>query len=187
LADGPLIIPRRPSPYSGFSRGNFEAAKRAAEQDRVRRYVRYGLGATPQGLPGLEQDCGRATVLELKDRMAEAGMPRTSHLAGGEVAGLMENDIGGSTGYSVQVYDDHVRFHTVLSGQAAGLQYRHWEEYDDEGESDELHAPVNPEKLIPKIAGVFAGAGLTVREIRASGYQMKWDDDTEYEVLCDRW
>ena len=189
LDNGPLILPpRRPSPYARPIY-NEQLRKQMADQDMVRRYVRYGLGDTDRGMPGLHQDAGRATMQYLKDRLAEAGMPRTSHLSGGEMAGLIENNHLGSTGFSVAVHEDRVRFHVVVSGKAAGLAYRpsiSWGR-DDDDEREECEEPVNPDSLSLRIAKIFTDAGLHVQSAKCGGWQTYWDDDVDFDVVCDRW
>ena len=190
LNDGPLILPpRRLSPYARPIR-NSQMAKEHADREMVRRYVRYGLGDTPAGMPGLAQDAGRATMRHIAQRLADAGMPRTSKLAGGEIAGLIENNHIGSTGFSVAVHEDKVRFHVVLSGRAAGLAYQpstNWHHDDDDDDDRELEEPINPDRLLPQVTQVFKDAGLHVQSAKCAGWQTYWDDDVDYEVLCDRW
>jgi len=127
----------------------------------------------------------RELMLRIKEALAAAGLPRTSTMTGGEITGLTSTY--GSTGFSVRPDEDgkKLNFNVVISGEAAGVRYRHFEELQGD-DVVELHEPVDPEILYPKITAVFKEIGLEPMEIAESGYQLMWDDDIEYKVVTRR-
>lgn len=122
----------------------------------------------------------------LKDGLEAAGLGRTSKLAGGEVRGWT-NAIG-STGFSVRKtkWSDApcLDWHVVVSGKNAGIRFKEYSEFQD-GEVVELHRPIDADKIHEAIANVFHGLGLTVREVRTTGWQCHWDDDIDYNIITD--
>lgn len=119
------------------------------------------------------------------DRLGAAGLPRTSTLAGGSITGW--TDAIGSTGFSVNRTDPRekgwLRLHFVISGKVAGLRYRTWKEVDpSDDDVIQLHEPVDPERLFPRIKDVLRGLGLVVHDVRFGGAQTHWDDDVEYDA-----
>jgi hypothetical protein len=146
-------------------------------------------------------DYAKTFMQAVADELAQAGMPRTSKMRGGEITGHTTHF--GSTGFSVadahnrlddpkfgKLPNGYLRFHVVVSGKAAGLEYRGitpWYDedgYDDE-EDDEAHEPINPDSLHPRIEAVFTKLGLKVIEIRTRGWQTVWDDDVDYDIYTE--
>ncbi len=115
-------------------------------------------------------------VTAIRDAMAAAGLPRTSRYAGGELTGWTE--ARGSTGFSVREdQGGHLSWHVVVSGRPH-MRYR---SYRSDG--DDLHEPIAPERLNPRIQAVFEGLGMEVLAVRYGGHQTMWDDDVEYDVV----
>lgn len=124
----------------------------------------------------------------IKDALAEAGMPRTSNMGGGEITGWTR--VYGSTGFSLRAgsrremgdaSEGQVDWHIVISGKPL-LAYREYRDHD----GDTYHEPIRPESLCPKIRQVFESLGMTVHKVRYSGHQTVWDDDINYNVVTDR-
>lgn len=125
---------------------------------------------------------GMEAVTELYQKLAAAGMPRTSTLNGAEMTGWTEHY--GSTGFSIRREENgDLQWHLVVSGKPlfAYREYDHW----SEGECYGYHEPVNPESLFPRLRDVFQEMGLTVKEMRKSGHQLMWDDDVCFSVVTD--
>lgn len=149
-------------------------------------------------------DYAKAFMQAVADEMTKAGMPRTSKLRGGEITGYTTHS--GCTGFSVSdassSFDDpkfralpngYLKFHVVLSGQNAGLEYETkplWygkdgsdddeEDYDEDG-----HEPIDPDSLHKRITEVFTKMGLKVIEVRTRGWQTVWDDDVDYDIYTE--
>lgn len=159
--------------------------------------------ATWSDLPSDPAARGKAIATRVHDALVEAGLPRISHYTGGEIRGWTEAI--GSTGFSLRVNGEHagnplvrggtrfvpssppqIDFHVVVSGKRAGLRYRTWtQRRPEEGDTIELHEPIDAERLAPKIRAVFEGLGFQVQSVRYSGAQMHWDDDVSYNVVTD--
>jgi hypothetical protein len=130
----------------------------------------------------MDQINGLAAVQAIHQALIDGGMPRTSSLNGGEINGWTTHF--GSTGFSVRITEEgRLDWHIVISGLPL-LSYRDYMEHNGD-ESYELHEPINPEVLYPRIKGVFEAFDLVVKSIRNSGHQTMWDDDVEYNVLTD--
>lgn len=131
-------------------------------------------------------NAGKKECQELHDALDAAGLGRTSNLGGGELTGLT-NAIG-STGFSVRRTDwcdaPSLDWHVVVSGKHAGIRFRNYTEYTSEGEM-EMHKPVDADKIHEAIANVFHSLGMTVREVRTTGWQCHWDDDIDYNIITD--
>ena len=124
---------------------------------------------------------GTSMMLHIKEALDRAGLGRTSRYAGGEITGL--TTAYGSTGFSVRLDSDGTwDIHVVLSGEAAGLSYRHYKKYDSEGDCRNMHEPENAAILCPRIQAVFEELGFSVQAVRCSGWQSHWDDDVDYNV-----
>jgi hypothetical protein len=152
-------------------------------------------------LPADPADRGRAIMERVRDALAAAGLPRTSRYAGGEITGWTTSM--GSTGFSLQVdgiwhpstlrfvpsNPPRLRFHVVVSGKQAGLRYKRYTERVERGRGRldfiELHEPIEPERLIPKIRKVLEGLGFEVAQVTVAGAQTHWDDDVMYNVVTD--
>ncbi len=125
---------------------------------------------------------GMRAVLGVRAAMEAAGLGRTSRLNGGEVAGWIEANRYGSTGFSVAPSGtDGTRWHVVVSGRPH-LRYVTFHDRD----GTELTEPDDPAKLCPRVRRVFETLGLAVRDVRATGWQTMWDDDVDFEVETDR-
>lgn len=124
----------------------------------------------------------------IKNALAEAGMPRTSTLNGGEVTGWTQ--AYGATGFSLRagrgrrdidgLPEGQVDWHIVISGKPL-LRYREYRDEDD----GTYHLPINPESLNPRIRQVFEALGMTVHKVSCGGHQSVWDDDVSYNVVTD--
>ena len=137
-------------------------------------------------MPKIKKMSGKDYMRRVKEALAEAGLPRTSGFNGGELTGWTR--IYGSTGFSIRLDDEDpnaVVFNVVISGKAAGLDYKKWNECEGD-EVIRLHKPIRPESLYPKIRRTFESLGVTVLGVAESGYQMHWDDDVEYSVTAVR-
>lgn len=130
----------------------------------------------PMALPPLS---GRQAVHFLRDRLAEAGLPRTSHFAGAEINGWIATNRLGSTGFSVRLTenDQKIDWHLVVSGQP---HFRY------ANRSDRSYYPVDPERLVPTLRTVFRRIGLEPESIRCTGWATGYDDDVEFNVLTER-
>ncbi|EHP93668.1 hypothetical protein [Methylorubrum extorquens] len=123
-------------------------------------------------------------VQGIKAAMEAAGLKRTSRYAGAEIAGWIETNRLGSTGFSIRPMEDgRLHWHVVLSGKPH-LQYSSYRQVSGD-DTVTLHEPVNPERLFGQLRDVFEGMGLTPREIRVGGWQGMWDDDVDYNVVTD--
>lgn len=120
-------------------------------------------GATISAEQGLE------LVLAAKKALEEHGLPRTSKMNGGEIRGLMRRNHRGSVGFAVWDEGDTLEFHMVVGGRSAGLRYREYTEWRDDGDSIELHEPENPEIAFGRVRQAFESVGLTVQDVRCSG------------------
>lgn len=126
---------------------------------------------------------GTRAVMAVRAALAEAGLGRTSPYSGAAVAGWIPGNHLGSTGFSVRKNaDGSLGWHVVISGKPH-LSYRRWTEHGDGGDSTELHEPVDPERLCPRIEAAFETLGIDVKEVRYGGAQMMWDDDVEYDIV----
>jgi hypothetical protein len=127
---------------------------------------------------------GKRAVLAVQEALGEAGLGRTSGYSGGEITGWIDRNQYGSTGFSVKkLSDGDLTWHVVISGKPH-LRYREWTERRD-GDSIDLHEPVNPNALAPRIRAAFETLGLKVRKVEHTGAQMHWDDDVDYEIVTD--
>jgi hypothetical protein len=124
---------------------------------------------------------GKRAVLAIRDALEAAGLGRDSAYTGGEIAGWIPSNRFGSTGFSVRKETDGgLGWHVVVSGRKH-LKYREWTEEEENG-SIELHEPIEPERLCPRIADVFRSMGVPVTKVTCGGGQMHWDDDVSYDV-----
>jgi hypothetical protein len=126
----------------------------------------------------------KAECQEVKDALANAGLPRTSKYNGGEITG--ETESIGSTGFSFRREDGKRYWNIVISGKNAGVKYKDKRSIDPS--SDEvptLHVPVNADILISDIKQVFRKLGYNPTSIRLSGWSEMWDDDLNYEVITE--
>lgn len=122
---------------------------------------------------------GLEAVTELYQKLAAAGMPRTSTLTGGEMTGWTE--AYGSTGFSIRREDSgDLQWHLVVSGKPL-FPYR---EYVHRS-GNEYHEPINPESLFPRLRAVFKEMGVNVKSLRYSGHQLMWDDDVTFNVITE--
>jgi len=120
---------------------------------------------------------GTRAVLAVKAALEEAGLGRTSTMGGGGIAGWIPSNQFGSTGFSIRrEKDGSLGWNVVISGEPH-LGYRRHRS----GDTD-LHTPVNPERLCPRIRRVFESLDIRVEDVRVSGWQEHWDDDVEYLV-----
>lgn len=141
----------------------------------------------------LDREGGKRLMTDIKDKLAAAGLQRTSKWAGGEISGLISSGSIGSTGFSVADTGDGLRFNVVISGKNAGVRYSNYERMETRqhgnGESYnervQLHKPDNAEKLTPKIKSVFESMGFKVKSARNTGWSEMWDDDLDYTVMTD--
>lgn len=118
-------------------------------------------------------------VTDIHAALQAAGLERTSRYNGGEIVGWTESL--GSTGFSVREMEDgKVSWHVVISGKPH-LSYRTYRDGEDE-----LHEPVDPERLCPRIGAVLKSIGLDVDKVSYGGHQTMWDDDVEYDVVTAR-
>lgn len=155
-------VPARPSwhqPTSGEARSNVQPPPKVAAVE----------AKASRAMTGLE------AVTLVKQALADAGMPRTSRMNGGELTGWTTNC--GSTGFSIREAEGgDLLWHIVLSGKPL-LDYRH---------TEDGHQPIRPEVLFSRLHHVFTSLGLAVLDVRLSGYQEMWDDDVEYTVVTKR-
>lgn len=125
---------------------------------------------------------GLQAVTELHQKLAAAGMPRTSELNGGALKGWTESY--GSTGFSIRREESgDLQWHLVVSGKPL-FRYREYEHWSN-GESYDYHEPLNPETVLPRLRAVFEGMGLMVKSLSYTGHQLMWDDDVEFSVVTD--
>lgn len=123
---------------------------------------------------------GLEAVTELHQKLAAAGMPRTSTLNGGALRGWTESY--GSTGFSIRrEQNGDLQWHLVVSGKPL-FSYREYE-HRSNGETYDYHEPRNPESLLPRLRDVFEDMGLTVKSLSFAGHQLMWDDDVEFSVV----
>jgi len=130
---------------------------------------------------------GKRAVAGVRHALAEAGMARTSRMAGAEPAGWIATNVHGSTGFSVKpnipmerdkkAVPGELLWHVVVSGKPH-MRYRKYR-----WDGDELHEPVNPEILLPRIKAVFERLGIEVRSVECVGHQTMFDDDVNYNVV----
>ena len=126
------------------------------------------------------QKTGLEAVTELYQKLAAAGMPRTSALNGGALRGWTESF--GSTGFSIRrEQNGELQWHLVVSGKPL-FPYREYEQQTN-GKTYDFHEPRNPESLLPRLREVFKGMGLTVKSLSCAGHQLMWDDDVEFNVV----
>lgn len=124
---------------------------------------------------------GLEAVTELHQKLAAAGMPRTSTLNGGALRGWTETY--GSTGFSIRREENgDLQWHLVVSGKPL-FAYREYEHHGINGETYDYHEPRNPESLLPRLRAVFEDMGLTVKSLACTGHQLMWDDDVEFSVV----
>jgi hypothetical protein len=115
---------------------------------------------------------------QIKDALAEAGMPRVGNLNGAEIKGWIDSNHYGSTGFSVTQRDDAVgiwEFNVVMCGKTAGLRY-----HEDRRTGE--HEPIGQDRLCPRVQAVFEGLGFEVTAVEPAGYQRMWDHDVEFTV-----
>jgi hypothetical protein len=87
----------------------------------------------------------------------------------------------GDTGFSVkQNNETEVEFHVVVDGRVSGLRF------EARNGSRGLHDPANPNKLIPRIAGIFDALGVDVKNTSCSGWQTEWGHEVSYTVTAGR-
>lgn len=128
---------------------------------------------------------GIRAVLGVRSALEEAGLGRTSGYSGGETTGWIAANHYGSTGFSVKrVAGGDVAWHVVISGKPH-LRYRKWTERQGDDDTIDLHEPVDPQSLAPRIRAAFESLGLEVRKVEYAGAQQHWDDDVDYEVVTD--
>jgi hypothetical protein len=131
-------------------------------------------------MPKLSDNRGKGLMAYIKDRLAQAGLPQVS----GEIAGIVPRNLGGHIGFAVQVFPTSLKFHVVVSGKKAGLQYTHYKGKQD-GEIYELHDPIKPESLYGKISQAFKFMGFKVAKVQLTSFQSQWDDDITYMIETD--
>lgn len=125
---------------------------------------------------------GIRASLAIQDALEKVGLGRTSKMNGGHTAGFIEKNRFGSTGFSLRPRPDGgVDWHLVISGKPH-MRYREYADHGD-GETYELHEPVNPEVVYGKIRDAFSLLGLAAKEVKYEGHQTMWDDDVEYGVV----
>ena len=126
------------------------------------------------------QKTGLEAVTKLHQKLAAAGMPRTSTLNGGALRGWTESY--GSTGFSIRrEQNGYLQGHLVVSGKPL-FSYREYE-HRANGEAYDYHEPRNPESLLPRLRNVFEDMGLTVNSLSCVGHQLMWDDDVEFSAV----
>lgn len=119
------------------------------------------------------------TVTAIHSALAAVGLGRTSRMNGGEIVGW--TTARGSTGFSVRETDDGLLYwHVVISGKPH-MRYREYRSDDHD-----LHDPVNPEILEPRIRHVFETQDLDVQSVCCCGHQSHWDDDVDYAIVTTR-
>ena len=141
--------------------------------------------------PGLT---GKEYTAKVRDALARAGLGRSNDSTrGGEVTGWVKPNQYGSLGFYVRAAPGGmVHWGVVVSGKAAGLRYREWEEDqgrddDDDGDTITLHEPVNPRGAESRVADVVRKAlGVKVAVAKYAGHSRHWDDDVEYVVTTER-
>lgn len=128
---------------------------------------------------------GIRAVLAVKAALAEAGFRRNSDLNGAQISGWIQPNHYGSTGYSIRPRDDgRLDWHVVISGKPH-LKYREWTEHREDEDSIDLHEPINPDSLAPKIKAAVEKLGLKVHTVQHCGHQTHWDDDVDFEIVTD--
>jgi hypothetical protein len=134
--------------------------------------------SVPPLFGGAQAQAGMALVGHVRTALAEAGLPRNSQLSGGALAGLIEPNQFGSTGFSVKIVGaERLEFNVVVSGKPHLRYIRQ----GGEGGSE----PHEPERLAPRVKQVFESLGFTVQSVHVGGWQTTWDDDVDYVVVTD--
>ena len=117
----------------------------------------------------------------LRSALDEKGLVRDSGYNGGETRGWLPSNVMGSTGFSLRgIGNGEVEWHLVVSGKRH-MQYREFTDCQDD-ETYELHEPVNPEVLHPKLKAILAAMGVEVSSIKATDWSNMWDDDVGYTI-----
>lgn len=147
------------------------------------RLERNSLVAEAEGAT-ISAERGLELVLAAKTALEERGLVRTSKMTGGEISGLVRRSHRGSHGFAVWDEGDTLEFHMVVGGRSAGLHYHEYVEYRGDGDTIELAEPENPEIAFGAIRQAFESIGLTVQDVRCSGWSLHWDDDVTYTVIC---
>lgn len=115
----------------------------------------------------------------LKSALTDAGLGRTSNLNGGAIVGWIAPNRFGSTGFSIREREDgRIDWHLVISGRP---HFRYVQ-----GRNEESYEPIRTETVHPKIAAVFRQFGLAAADIELGGYQTRWDDDVDFNVVTER-
>lgn len=121
------------------------------------------------------------TLTALRVALDTDGLVRTSELNGAEMTGWLSPNRMGSTGFSIRAVENgELEWHLVISGKKH-LRYREYQDHQDE-ETYELHEPVNPEILHPRISAIFASMGIKTISVKATDWQNMWDDDVGYTI-----
>jgi hypothetical protein len=125
-------------------------------------------------------------ALAMRAALESVGLGRTSKLSGGQVTGWIPTNHYGSTGFSLKpVANGNIDWHLVISGKPH-MRYREYREMNGDDDTIDLHEPVNPEVVFPKIRQAFASLGVTVKDLSFGGAQLHWDDDVSYNVTTDK-
>ena len=122
---------------------------------------------------------GFALMKQIKDKLSDAGLLRTSNLAGDQISGLVPNNKIGNFGFAVWDKPTTFEFNVVISGKGAGVHYR-------ENYSEGTHEPIDMYILYPKIQRVFESLGFKVLEISWTSFQGMWDDDITYRITTNK-
>lgn len=123
-------------------------------------------------------------LLAVTDALARQGLVNREDPFGSRVKGWSPHNVIDSTTTNIGVErDGSLRWHFEVSGKPH-LRYRNWteEKDNDQGETLDLHEPLHPERLLPRIRAAFRETGIEVTDARYRGHQGHWDDGVNYEV-----
>jgi hypothetical protein len=129
--------------------------------------------------PTLDDDKGSGAAFAgwLRDEMVRRGLLSDGGARAVAVRGWSTPNLVDHTGFSLRQVGEHVEA-MVFVDERAGLNQRHYT--DDDG--TELHEPVDPERIEPKIARILGDAGLEVRSVSYAGHQGLWDETVHYRA-----
>jgi len=146
--------------------------------DPVERTTIYSPGAGRA--PTLDDDkgSGAAFAVWLRDEMVSQGLLSDGGARSVAVRGWSPPNLVDHTGFSLRQVGEHVEA-MVFVDERAGLNQRRY--IDDDG--TELHEPVDPERIEPKIARILGDAGLEVRSVSYAGHQGLWDETVHYRAV----
>ena len=125
-------------------------------------------------------------LIAVRAALAGQGLHHPGDRGGDTIRGWSPRNVWDTISTNIGLNPDGLlNWNVEISGKGH-LQYETWTEprHDetDQGETIDLHEPVNPESLIPRIVQAFQSLGIDVRDAAYSGHQSHWDDGVSYRV-----